>query len=158
MVLGLFEEFYNTSSISVLSFHYFIQFGNRCIIFYITLIHLLWFHNWQKIPKLFLGQDFFHFVRPSGKVLVWPYLPLFQTVNDPQECSLNSHPLGLLFVLLLTLLAGSATTPSSAGSSAWGMAAGCRNKISCLSCYSCSEPVLLVFLCFQLNTKVDSYS
>lgn len=35
---------------------------------------------------------------------------------------------------------------------AQGMATSCRTKMSsCLRCYSCSEPVLLIFLCFQLH-------
>lgn len=53
-----------------------IQFGNRCIIFYITLTHLLWFHNWQKKFQSCSWARIFSFVRPSGQVLVSPYLPL----------------------------------------------------------------------------------
>lgn len=47
----------------------------------------------------------------------------------------------------------------AAGSSAWGMAAGSRTKMSsCLWCYSYLKPVLLVLLCLQLNTKADFIS
>jgi len=68
MALCLLEVYYKTSSISVLSFHYLIQFGNRCFMFYTASIHLLWFLNWKKNAKWFLGQerDFFHLSVQAG--------------------------------------------------------------------------------------------
>lgn len=70
MALCLLEVYYNTSSISVLSFHYLIQFEDGGFMFYnihpFALVSQL---KKKKNPKLFLGQErnFFHLSVQAGK-------------------------------------------------------------------------------------------
>lgn len=163
MALGLLEEYYNTSNISVLSFTTSASLGTD--ISRSTLIHLLLFLNWKKIPKLFLGHKFFFICQIEGEsfgfaIFTTNWLSCSRLLMTPRNFSWVPVLLdSCLCCYSLSLLGHPPHWALAAGSSAWGMAAGSRTKMpSCLWCYSYLKPVLLVLLCLQLNTKADFIS
>lgn len=152
----LLEVCYSTSSSSALSFHCLIQFGISRLIFYMISIRSLLFLKWKKKkkknPKLFLRQKG-HFFLYSCHSKVGSFV--FATFNASWlSCSslwmtpeISAHfpsSWALPCCLSPSLPAASPLhfavgNTLAAGSSGWGMTAGCRTESDSL------PEVLLLF-------------
>lgn len=152
MALCLLEVYYNTSSISVLSFHYLIQFEDGGFMFYnihpFALVSqlkkkIIQSSFWARKGIFFIcqsKQESFVFATFNTSWLSYSTLLMIPrnfswvpVLLDSCPCCLSpsflGHPLHLALGNTLT-----------AGSSACRMTAGCRTKMTaCLRCYSCSE-------------------